>query len=203
MADKTKLMLSDVELRFVKDTGWVLTKHKIIGVVYQLLNEQVPVIRQAFREVSEETKQRFSSSIPRISKGENYQSLPYVILDYPAVFGKENIFALRTMFWWGKFISITLQLSGTHADDLRQRIIENIREDSRGLFICISDSQWDHHWEADNYIPVSAIPVAEAENILHSKPFVKLALKFELEDWNDLPALLERGYGQICRIIAG
>ncbi len=203
MADKTKLMLSDVELRFVKDTGWVLTKHKIIRVVYQLFNDQVPVINQVFREGSPGLAQQLCAPAPRISKGENYQLLPYVILDYPAVFGKENIFALRTMFWWGKFVSITLHLSGTHADDLRGRITEKLRDNNRGLSICTSDSQWDHHWEAGNYIPVAAITAAEAENILHSKPFVKLALKFELEDWNDLPALLKQGYSQICGLIAG
>ena len=52
-------------------------------------------------------------STPKIAKGENYLQLPYVLLDYPRCFDKENIFAIRTMFWWGNFFSITLHLSGS------------------------------------------------------------------------------------------
>ena len=32
----------------------------------------------------------------------------------PAVFSKENIFAIRTMFWWGNFFSISLHVSGKY-----------------------------------------------------------------------------------------
>ena len=54
-------------------------------------------------------------SSPKITRGENYQLLPYVILDYPRCFQKEQVFAIRTMFWWGKGISITLHVSGNVA----------------------------------------------------------------------------------------
>jgi hypothetical protein len=54
----------------------------------------------------------------KISRGENYQLLPYIILDYPSYFSRNNIFAVRTMFWWGNFFSITLHLSGDHKINL-------------------------------------------------------------------------------------
>ena len=41
-------------------------------------------------------------SEPRISRGEQYQRLPWVMLDYPRIFGKEDIFAIRTFFLVGK-----------------------------------------------------------------------------------------------------
>ena len=56
------------------------------------------------------------TSTPKISKGENYKDLPYVMLDYPRCFQKEKTIAIRTFFWWGNFFSINLQLSGEYKE---------------------------------------------------------------------------------------
>ena len=40
---------------------------------------------------------------PKISKGENYKGLPYVMLDYPRCFGKTDIFAIRQCSGGGIF----------------------------------------------------------------------------------------------------
>jgi hypothetical protein len=202
MADKTKLMFSDGELRFVKDTSWVLTKHKIIQTVYGLFNEQVKVIKEEWGTVLNGDLAQLSAAVPKISKGENYQSLPYVILDFPAVFGKQNIFALRTMFWWGKFVTITLHLSGKYADNLRQRITEKLQADPAGIFICVNSSQWEHHLEPDNYSPAAAIPADALRQILQNPVFIKLALRYELEEWNGLPVRLRDGYRKLTEFIA-
>jgi hypothetical protein len=202
MADKTKLMLSDGELRFVKDTGWDLTKGRIIEAVYQLFNEQVPVINEAFKLAAPVHLPAISGSVPKISKGENYQSLPYVILDHPAVFGKEDIFAVRTMFWWGKFVSITLQLSGKYARELREGIIEQLEADPQDFYVCVNDTQWEHHLEPPNYVPATAIAAGGTRHKLAANNFIKLALKYELEDWNQLPSLLQEGYRKIGALIA-
>ncbi len=201
MADKTKLMFSDGELRFVKDTSWVLTKHKIIQTVYELLNEQVPVIKEEWRTVLNGEIEPLSGAVPKISKGENYQSFPYVILDYPAVFGKQNIFAIRTMFWWGNFVSITLHLSGNYADHLGQRITERLQEDPAGIYVCVNNSQWEHHLEADNYILAAEIPANDLRRILQNPVFIKLALRYELDEWNRLPVLLRDGYRKLARLV--
>ena len=49
---------------------------------------------------------------PKISKGEKYKGLPWVMLDYPRIFGKEDIMAIGTRFWWGHYFSVTLHLKG-------------------------------------------------------------------------------------------
>src|SRR3990167_6258007 len=48
----------------------------------------------------------------KISKGENYNMLPWFMLDYPAFFTQKDIFAFRTMFWWGECFSCTFLMSG-------------------------------------------------------------------------------------------
>ena len=48
----------------------------------------------------------------KISRGENYRGLPYLILDYPAYFSQKDIFAFRTMFWWGHFFQCRTTSTG-------------------------------------------------------------------------------------------
>ena len=83
----------------------------------------------------------------KISKGENYLGLPYAILDYPAIFKKENVFAIRTMFWWGNFFSITLHISGRKR--MREinisKLVENLRE--KNFLFCINKKEWEHNFD--------------------------------------------------------
>ena len=48
MADETKITLSEEELKVVNDTHWILTKHAVTNKIYELFNEQVPLIRKTF-----------------------------------------------------------------------------------------------------------------------------------------------------------
>ena len=116
MANGTKIALSEEELRVVTDTNWILTKQAITAKIYELFNQQVPVIRQKLDQLPVRFPPELIFSLPKISRGENYNGFPYVMLDYPAVFEKHKIFALRTMLWWGNFISVTLLLTGEYKD---------------------------------------------------------------------------------------
>lgn len=203
MADTTKLMLSDVELRFVKDTSWVLTKHRIIAAVYDLFHEQVAVISREMRDMLHTDLSSLASSVPKITKGENYELLPYVMLDYPAAFDKADIFALRTMFWWGNFISITLHLKGRYKNILAGRIMDGIQRYPADFFICVNEHEWVHHFSRDNYIPAKDIAGADLGGIVEPSGFIKLALKYDLENWNEMPGLLEAGYKKMTELISG
>ena len=60
-----------------------------------------------YRQVADDHRQQlpveFFDVSPKISRGEQYLGLPYVMLDYPRIFSKENVFAIRTFFWWGNY----------------------------------------------------------------------------------------------------
>ncbi len=47
------------------------------------------------------------SETGKISQGENYLSYPWVILDFPKLFNKHEIFAFRTLFWYGHCLLYT------------------------------------------------------------------------------------------------
>jgi hypothetical protein len=121
MDEKTKVTLSAGELAIASDRDIILTKRKVMESASQLFSGQIPFISNAFpQQVKEEL---LGIVHPKISKGENYKGFPYVIMDYPALFSKDNVFALRTMFWWGNFFSITLHLSGNIRNNIRKLLL--------------------------------------------------------------------------------
>ena len=111
MKSDAKIHLSKLETELIQNPEWIFTKQLIIKKVYKLFGE----LHEVYKQISEDEKkflpEFYQITGGRISKGENYGGLPYVMLDYPATFSKENIFTIRTMFWWGNFFSITLHLS--------------------------------------------------------------------------------------------
>jgi hypothetical protein len=192
MNENANLTLSDGELFIAMDKQMILTKRVIIDKTAQLFDSLIPALSQIFSKVlyNFETLQK---SIPKITKGENYKDLPYIILDYPAVFEKENIFAIRTMFWWGNFISITLQVSGVYKEYFENNILKNIDSD---FYICINKNQWQHNFEEDNYRLCNKLSKAE-KKIVQENGFIKIALKYELHHWNMMQQLLSEGYYKV------
>lgn len=201
MNHASKLMLSDEELQLVNNPDWILTKRIIIEKVNQFLG----ALSENQKAVIENEKNWLPlavvQSTAKISKGENYLQLPYLLLDYPRCFDGENIFAVRTMFWWGNYFSITLQLSGTYKQMFQKKIVEYPDLAKQHFFICINENQWHHHFEADNYIAVKQLANKDLQDIILKKQFVKLSLNFSLQQWNDIPALLDNSFKKIIEIL--
>jgi len=137
---------------------------------------------------------------PKITRGENYLGLPWLVLDQPRYFDRENIFAIRTMFWWGKFFSITLQLSGSHKELFTENIAEAYDVLRKNEFhISHSDSPWNHHFEKDNYRSLAGISKEEFVHHIRTHSFIKLAKKISLGEWDTVPSKLAKDF----RILVG
>lgn len=196
-----KIQLSKDEIELVGNTEWILTKHRIIKKVYTMFGE----ISQIIKEEILNSDSLFLESIKyhggKISKGDNYQLLPYVMLDYPSFFKKENIFAVRSMFWWGNFFSITLHLSGqpktmfiTHDPALMNYLRE------KDFYICTNNDQWHHHFKEDNYTPVSQMSWIQFEKTIE-KDFFKVAKKMSLSEWDNAFSFFKKSITEIIGIL--
>src|SRR5215510_10733018 len=113
--DTAKIRLSPDEEALINRTDWILTKNKILEKVKHLLSELQSSQTLTLQGISTVPHKLIESS-PKISKGENYKGLPWLVLDYPRLFNKESFFAIRTLFWWGNFFSTTLHISGNYKD---------------------------------------------------------------------------------------
>jgi len=171
----------------VQNAGLLLTKNVIIEKVYALFGELASELQQSSIYSTSNLPSEILNMGPKISRGEKYKGLPYVMLDYPRSFGKEDIFAVRTFFWWGNFFSVTLHLKGKY----QQLFIPSLQKQiaflaANNFQLCVAGEEWEHDLSDGNYIPLSISNNTIAEIDLVSKPFYKLTSRLELHQWNEM-----------------
>ena len=87
-------------------------------------------VRDTLKKEIEKNNFRFPKEVDvrmgKIFRGENYNGLPYLVLDYPKHFSKDSVFAFRALFWWGNFFSFTLHLQGKALEKQRKKLISRI-----------------------------------------------------------------------------
>lgn len=195
MQDSANVSLSAFEQQLVTDAEWILTKNRIIEKVYLLfgnLSEHYQV-HPPLQQLPAETL----LNSPKISRGENYEGLPYVMLDYPRCFSKEHVLAIRTFFWWGNFFSITLQLKGKHLTQFRSNIQQQLQTAVfNNAWINVSEEEWLHHFRNNNMQLLR-----EYKQDLSEKKILKIAFQISFEEWNNAEALLKETFQQLVQLV--
>lgn len=179
----------------------ILTKNKILEKMKHLLGEvqekQADLVKQSFL-----TNEIFKVS-PKISRGENYLGLPYLILDYPRQSSENNFFFIRTMFWWGHFFSCTLHLAGDTKHLFKENIKQSINE-LKNYLVGVNDDQWIHRLGDADYKKISSLTRAEFEQCCDQFSHLKIARQFSLSEWTTIPSKLFdcwKFYLKICELI--
>lgn len=126
---------------------------------------------------------------PKIARGERYRDLPWVMLDIPRYFGKNDQLAIRHFFWWGNFFASSLQVAGKFKDKLVQNILG--KRVAADCFICVQASPWDHHFDEGNYEAMSGMEPQRLAVILDSQPFIKLAKVLPIQHWEKAAGFFE------------
>jgi hypothetical protein len=197
-----KIHLSPNELAMIRDAQWLLTKNNIITKVYDLFGELAADWTKIFGEHAANMGEEIVLFTPKISRGENYNGLPYVMLDYPRCFGKEDIFAIRTLFWWGNFVSITLHLKGRYQKQFVPLVVRNKSLLEKIEFVIVNGmDEWEHDINTANSIALSSVDGSTADWL--NRPFFKLAARVELSEWNEMKVILPKLYGELCKAVAG
>lgn len=191
--------LSSKEEQIIYDTEYLRTKIIVIDKIHQLFEEVRRTINKSINHSNFSFPNDIDSKIGKIFKGENYKMLPYVNLDYPKLFSKENVFAFRTMFLWGHFFSTTLHISGEYLDIYKNQILQNLPNYlNNNLYICVNDNPWEYHYEVDNYVLLTTNNL----DLLSNKLFIKISKQFNLEDYKILPKLVEEFFNTSLKILS-
>lgn len=185
MYTPAKIHLSEREFELVTNTEWIYTKGSIIKKIMDLFGKLHDEMKNEINARQGESKIIPYNTYGKITKGENYLGLPYVILDYPNYFGKNEVFAIRTMFWWGNFFTLTFHIKGSFKNNLANKsdnLLSFIKQSDFSL--CINENEWLHHFNIDNYINGSEISESVFTKVL-SGPFIKISKKLPIGDWED------------------
>ena len=193
--------LSKTELMLVCDEQFILTKNNIINKVYQLFGTLSDYFFTRVKNAETVFPLEVLTWSPKIYKGEQYKGLPYVMLDYPRYFVKDEAFAIRSLFWWGKFFSITLHLTGKYALMHSSSVLHRIQKENSQWHVCINKDAWQHHFEPDNYLPANdnALVLSNKKTI-EEKSFFKIAKKIPLQQWDGAYDFFVSGYNEILEM---
>ena len=201
MKDRAKIQLSADEMNLVNNREWILTKHQIVKKIYEMFGEINDIMKKELIYLNHLFPENIRYQGGKISKGENYQLLPYVILDYPSFFWKNNIFAVRTMFWWGNFFSVTLHLSGHHKTKFinnNPALLSFLKKNN--FSICVNEEEWQHHFEEGNYVPATLISGYAYQQSIE-QPFFKIAKKLSLTEWNRAYDFIMESFKEILDLL--
>ncbi len=202
--DKAKIRLSEKEAELVANTDWILTKNEILQKVKYLLGDLHSQQQIYLNTKTSVLPAEVTIKPAKISRGENYQGLPYLVLDYPRYFGRDDRFAIRTMFWWGNFFSVTLHLAGRYKKIYESKIessFKALNEDS--FFINVNDEQWEHHFESGNYVSLKEMNDQIFRTSIRQKGFIKQAKKIPVQQWNDAEEVLFNSFCKLIGCLAG
>lgn len=198
-----KVTLSPKERELVLNGDWILTKNDIIGKVCTLFGNLSEIYREALLQHPHLLTDDPGFRSPKIAKGEQYKGLPWVMLDHPRFFSGDNHFAIRSLFWWGNEGSITLQLGGAFQQQYAASIQHYFSrtanaENSHGpWWLGTGTDPWEHHFEENNY------RLMDTQNgyAFAQMPFIKLAKKISLEQWDEWPAFFSAVFEEILTIL--
>jgi hypothetical protein len=196
-----KIHFSEAESKLMKNAEIILTKNVVLGKITALL-EDVQREQADFVQRTASINPLFSIP-PKISKGENYRGLPYKVLDFPRLFGQEDIFAIRLLFWWGHYFSVTLHLSGRYKSECLPSIIQNLPVlAQKGYHLGIHPDPWLHHIEPHTYHPISELDQEQFLSLSSSLPHLKIAVSFPLEDVVAEPGLLLESWKFLLEVVS-
>lgn len=196
MEPVTKIQFSEREYQLVSNPDWILTKHIIIKKVNSFFGELIDIMKK-FEPSDPKVSNFLKTKNGKISKGENYEGLPYVILDYPNFFSNQNIFAIRTMFWWGNFFSITLHLKGEYFNRSKSHtdaLLNYIKE--KDYFLGINKNEWEHHFRPNNYKGKEFLKAMKPEDISEME-FLKIGKYFPLDQLENIQENLIKAFQEL------
>ena len=195
MIQQTKIQFLPSEMELVSSPDIILTKNAILQKIKSFLEELQLKQQVILHEYSSHFPQELLKISPKISRGENYKGLPWLVLDNPRYFQHNNIFAIRTMFWWGNFFSITLHLSGNNKTELLKKISGHFALlGDTNFYIYTGQKEWEHDIDPTTYKRISSFNKDELEQIITGNSFLKLAVKFPIDSLKAIEEKLLRNF---------
>jgi len=195
MIQQTKIQFLPAEMELVSSPDIILTKNAILQKIKSFFEEVQMKQHDILKRYSSQLPEEVLKISPKISRGENYKGLPWLVLDNPRHFQHNNIFAIRTMFWWGNFFSITLHVSGNNKNDLLKNLTENISVLAKNdFYIHNGTKEWEHDLDPNSYKTISSLTKDELEKVITENSFLKLAVKFPIDSLEAIEDKLLRNY---------
>ena len=199
--NEANLELSKKEYETIINSEFILTKNRIIEKVYELFGTLSETYKSVLNNYAFCLPDEVFSIAPKIYKGEQYLNLPYVMMDFPRLFSKTDVFAIRSFFWWGNYFSVTLHLSGKYVALFADNIFSNINYlQKENWFFGMNENEWQHHFQPNNYLLFKEMNDVNIDEFKNRK-FIKIASKLSLENWQHVYNFYTSSYKSLLEIL--
>lgn len=193
--DSANLRLSQEEMDLISRTDWILTKNRLIQKIQDYLGQLCEVQKNAWSKSRRVLPAEVVKIPSKISRGENYQGLPWLMLDYPRYFTTNDQLAIRTFFWWGDSISVILHTQGIYKQQWAPLIMQHKNKlAAANWLLCTGEDPWAHHYHPDNYKALASIGQTQLQEIADSRSFLKIAWRLPFPEAAENRSLLEEAY---------
>lgn len=166
-----------------------LVKQRLSQQLVDILGECAEVLRCELEKQPGNLPAEVLGSSAKISKGENYLGRPWTILDYPRVFSHADMFAFRTLCWWGQGFSMTLLLKGKYLEAFKNSLSKQADELAEsGFYLGVSGDPFVHHFGEENIVPLNRFKEPAQHMLSRSEEagFLKLVKLLELRENRNL-----------------
>lgn len=173
-------MLNTHDFDFLSETDIFQAKRRI----FRHFAHDWPALAETWRNntlESGDTLPAAFTSRPRVAKGENYHELPYFLMDYPSVFHREDIFAMRWMCWWGKYFSASIILSGQSLAKYGNALVQQ-KEALHSFQFCLHKDPWENRRLPKYFQPFTKVDSEQIEKCQHEHQFIRLTHFYPLSE---------------------
>ncbi len=191
---------SNEELEILKDRRFLKLKNELSTKVIAYLSQIERALHSTIGRMDYQYPEGTFLKAGKISKGEQYQGLPYFILDYPRLFTKTEVFSFRTILWWGHHFSCTLHLSGASLWNHKEQICANLLE-SEDLYFCIGNTPWEYHYQENNYKKIKSLSKEQLIDQIDQKGFIKLSNYIPVDLWNEYQSFTLASFARFLKCV--
>ncbi|CAI2718641.1 hypothetical protein [Nitrospina watsonii] len=146
---------SALELRLIRERELFLHKHSIL----KKAEEHLELLKQRMLDVlaDDPGPVPLGTDLKRgkLTRGENNKGFPFLSLDIPQFFTREEYFTYRVLFWWGHYLGYSLVLKGEALPGYLACLKTRRHEpEFADIWIARHSSPWEWENADDNFAPV-------------------------------------------------
>ncbi|WP_339815803.1 hypothetical protein [uncultured Imperialibacter sp.] len=193
---------SKEEIDLMGDSELLLTKRKVISK----MADRFSAVEGKFRQImlSESSLHLPPDTLVKagkVSRGENYKGLPYIVLDYPRLMTRHDVLNIRLLFWWGHYFTLSLHVAGGFWQERKPNILKNIGALTFGkIRFQVDGSPWENDIFSGNFHDLNPSDSVQTLSIEKST-FLRLSYYLPLHEIPNLDEFATKGFKKFMSIL--
>lgn len=186
---KSTINLTKKELLFANNPQYPLTKQTIFKK-----------LAESFHHLSDEVAKKYPYLLlvteneiiqGKISRGENYRFMPYLVSDTPQIKEKHFPVLFRVVFWWGHSFVLHYYIRKEHVSKLKIN-------DLKGSYINTGDQHiWENDLEDKSWLKLNKLSNKKISTIIDGSNYIHLAKKVRIKDFESLNGICLNWLGKL------